>query len=164
MSITNEVHWRGVWLTHWWIDISWGILCVIVSLILPVFIYWKLSWAAVEEARRCQPDIRTHSQKLRPNVQLAVRRCCSADNWILFYCQWLWEEMERGSVAISQTQPVPHLPYFIEELRVSVGKWGSGNYRNFSLACQLWLNPPWARHTRWHSNISISHIFTGDTN
>lgn len=47
------------------------------------------------------PDIRTHSQKLRPNVQLAVRRRRPPDNWILFYCQRLWEKMEGSCVAIS---------------------------------------------------------------
>lgn len=81
----------------------------------------------MKEALWCQSDIKTHSQKLKPNVQLAVNLRCSTDNWILFYHQWLWGKW-RNSVAISQTQPVPQLtPYLTEEFCVSMGNWGLGN-------------------------------------
>lgn len=33
-----------------------------------------------------------------------MRWCCSAHNWILFYCQWLRREMEKDSGAISQME------------------------------------------------------------
>lgn len=55
----------------------------------PIFIVWIAMCTELSScggAVLCQQHIRTHSHKLRCNVQLAVRRCCSADNWILFYC------------------------------------------------------------------------------
>lgn len=103
----------------------------------------------MKEALWCQSDIKTHSQKLKPNVQLAVNLRCSTDNWILFYHQWLWGKW-RNSVAISQTQPVPQLtPYLTEEFHVSMGNWGLGNLqKSLPLGQKMGPKHSWTMYPR----------------
>lgn len=105
----------------------------------------------MKEALWCQSDIKTHSQKLKPNVQLAVNLRCSTDNWILFYHQWLWGKW-RNSVAISQTQPVPQLTqYLTEEFRVSMGNWGLGNLqKSLPLGQKLGPKHIWTMYPKRH--------------